>query len=473
MTISRIISGNGFEPNEVIRSQDFDDEFNNLIAGVNLTDSQKLSRDGTQQMLGDLPMGGHRLTNLPISIASGNAVEHDQLLGLLSTINASLADLLSQINSNDADISSIETNRIHRDGSVSMTGNLSLNSNNIIDLAKAENSGDAVALDAQGFIPLSNIPASLQGSSSFQGTWDARLDLPDLSSTGVASLRKTLPTGSYYIVSNISGGAVPDLDSIVGANISLGDQIILNEDDTWARIPTFNSVTSVNSQTGTVVLNKSDVGLSNVTNEAQLRLTDLTTIVNSSSDNSKVPTALAVFGAIPVDNVNLANSSDYRNSGQVDTAIDSKISTAIAGTIQTNINSSPSSADSNSILRVEFNSVGETSSIDITVAEVNDVSRSCYLSVSTQYEGDIDGHSEEETTHLTILRAKGSTIWHRVGVRESITGDISNGTNLFWDEFSITFPDANTARLTCTSENNSQSEVTRQYSFGIAGLSFV
>jgi hypothetical protein len=101
-------------------------------------------------------------------------------------------------------------------------------------------------LDAGGTIPLSQIPASIQGGVSYQGTWNASTNTPTLSN-GVG-------TKGYYYVVSVAGNT--NLDGITSWNV--GDWAIFNG-TVWQKVDNTDAVTSVNGFTGTVVLTTTDV----------------------------------------------------------------------------------------------------------------------------------------------------------------------------------------------------------------------
>jgi hypothetical protein len=105
----------------------------------------------------------------------------------------------------------------------------------------------AATLDAGGTVPLSQIPASIQGGVSYQGAWNASTNSPTLTSS-VGS------KGYYYVVS-VAGST--NLNGVTDWNI--GDWAIFNG-TVWEQIDNTDAVTSVNGLTGTVVLTASSVG---------------------------------------------------------------------------------------------------------------------------------------------------------------------------------------------------------------------
>ena len=117
------------------------------------------------------------------------------------------------------------------------------------------NAGSAngvATLDAGGTVPLSQIPASIQGGVSYQGTWNATTNTPTLTSS--------VGTKGYYYVVSVAGST--NLNGITSWNI--GDWAIYNG-TAWEKIDNTDAVTSVNGYTGTVVLNYADVGAPSIT----------------------------------------------------------------------------------------------------------------------------------------------------------------------------------------------------------------
>ena len=101
-------------------------------------------------------------------------------------------------------------------------------------------------LDAGGTVPLSEIPASIQGTLSYQGTWNASTNTPTLAS-GVG-------TKGYYYAVSVAGST--NLDGITSWNV--GDMAVYSG-TAWQKIDNTDAVTSVNGYTGTVVLAVGDI----------------------------------------------------------------------------------------------------------------------------------------------------------------------------------------------------------------------
>jgi hypothetical protein len=109
---------------------------------------------------------------------------------------------------------------------------------------KGANNGVAT-LDANGKVPTTQIP--MQGDLNYQGTWNANTNTPTLtSSTG---------TKGYYYVVDVAG--TTNLDGITDWQI--GDWAIYNG-TVWQKVDNTDAVSSVNGQTGTVVLTTTDIG---------------------------------------------------------------------------------------------------------------------------------------------------------------------------------------------------------------------
>jgi hypothetical protein len=101
-------------------------------------------------------------------------------------------------------------------------------------------------LDAGGKVPVSELPAAVLGALSYQGTWNASTNTPTLASgVGVK--------GYYYVVS-VAGST--NLDGV--SDWVVGDWAVFNG-TAWQKVDNTDAVTSVNGQTGTVVLTQADI----------------------------------------------------------------------------------------------------------------------------------------------------------------------------------------------------------------------
>ncbi|WP_207356900.1 hypothetical protein, partial [Bacillus subtilis] len=113
-------------------------------------------------------------------------------------------------------------------------------------------------LDADGKLPMAQVPDALVGGVQYKGVWDASTNTPEIPKA------KDTNKGFYYRVS------VEGTTEIDGTNQwSVGDWII-SDGKQWDRIDNTESVTSVAGKKGAVVLNKNDVGLDKVDNTSDL-----------------------------------------------------------------------------------------------------------------------------------------------------------------------------------------------------------
>jgi hypothetical protein len=138
-------------------------------------------------------------------------------------------------------------------GSISSQTDLQNSLNTKENTANKGVAGGYPSLDASGKIPTSQLPPSVIGAAVYQGTWDASLNSPLITSS--------VGTKGYYYVVNTAGST--NIDSIT--DWKLGDWIIFNG-TIWEKVDNTDSVISVNGYTGAVTLTKSDIGLSNVDN---------------------------------------------------------------------------------------------------------------------------------------------------------------------------------------------------------------
>ena len=192
----------------------------------------------------------------------------------IEDIQLFLNTLRSDVNSNDVELADHETrisdNELQLIDHETRIGtnetNIGTNTTNIgtnaTDIQAIEDSVGAVngiaPLDANAEVPLANLPQSVQDGLSLQGNWNADTNTPDL-------VAATPDAGNYWIVS-VAG--TTDLDGIIEWGVNDWAVYTVNG---WAKMDFSNAVTSVNGQSGVVVLDKTDIGLTNVTDDAQLK----------------------------------------------------------------------------------------------------------------------------------------------------------------------------------------------------------
>jgi hypothetical protein len=157
-----------------------------------------------------------------------------------------------------------------------------------------------------------SIEIETAGFVIFEGTWNASTNTPALASgVGVA--------GHYYVVST---AGTTNLDGIT--DWQPGDWAIFNG-TAWQKVDNSEIITSVNGQTGVVVLTKSDVGLGNVTDDAQLK------IASNLSDLNNTTTARTNLGLGNSATLNVGTTAGTVAAGDDARLSDSRTPTGTAG----------------------------------------------------------------------------------------------------------------------------------------------
>ena len=153
------------------------------------------------------------------------------------------------------------------------------------------------SLDSSGKVPTLQLPDSVVGASQYQGTWNAATNTPAIPAAAIGN------KGWYYSV------AVAGSTSINGVTPwAVGDDII-SSGTVWQKIPNVSAVISVNTKTGAVVLDKTDIGLNNVDNtsdatknSASATLTNKT--INGANNTLTVRLDADVTNNLPVSRLN-------------------------------------------------------------------------------------------------------------------------------------------------------------------------
>ena len=151
-------------------------------------------------------------------------------------------------------------------------------------------------LDATGKVPTTQLPSSVLGGMSYQGTWNASTNTPALvSSTGIK--------GWYYKVS-VTGAT--SIDGISQWNAS---DMITFDGTVWDKIDGLNSeVISVAGRTGAVVLQTSDV---TATGNYQYVTTAQQTVINNTSNtNTGDETAATIKTKLGITTLSGSNTGD-------------------------------------------------------------------------------------------------------------------------------------------------------------------
>lgn len=145
---------------------------------------------------------------------------------------------------------------------------------------KAAASGVA-SLDGSGRVPISQLPLDL---SEYKGAWNANTNTPSISDA-VGDL------GDFY---KVTVGGTRDLGS-GSQTFRAGDTVIYGPSNTWEQVGSADAVTSVAGRTGVITLTATDVGLANVTNDAQLKAADKDTDGTlAANSDSKIASQKAV-----------------------------------------------------------------------------------------------------------------------------------------------------------------------------------
>jgi hypothetical protein len=152
-------------------------------------------------------------------------------------------------------------------------------------------------LDASGKVDVNQLPATVQGTVNYQGTWNATSNTPVIPAASASN------RGWYYVVSVAGSASVSGVSSW-----GVGDWLVSNG-TAWDKIDNTDAVASVAGKTGVVVLDRADVQLGNVDNtsdaqknSAAATLTNKT--INGASNSLTVRLDADVVNNLPIVNLN-------------------------------------------------------------------------------------------------------------------------------------------------------------------------
>jgi hypothetical protein len=193
----------------------------------------------------------HTLTGLG-TMAEQNANAVAITGGTISGVTIPASNITGTLGvSNGGTGASTLTGYVKGTGTTAMTASATIPNTDITGLgtASTKDAGAALGvatLDAGGKVPVSELPAAVLGALSYQGTWDASTNTPTLTSS--------VGTKGYYYVVSVAGNT--NLNGIT--DWLVGDWAVFNG-SIWQKVDNTETVTSVNGQTGAVVLTTTNI----------------------------------------------------------------------------------------------------------------------------------------------------------------------------------------------------------------------
>jgi hypothetical protein len=217
-------------------------------------------------------------------------------------------------------------------------------------------------LDAGGKVPVSELPAAVLGALSYQGTWDANTNSPTLTSS--------VGTKGYYYVVSVAGNT--NLNGIT--DWLVGDWAVFNG-SIWQKVDNTETVTSVNGQTGAVVLTTT-----NIAEGTNLYYTDARAraAISAGTGISYNNTTGVVTNAAPDQTVSLTGGTGISTSGTYPNFTITNTSPSLGGDVL-----GPASSTDNAIARFDTTTGKLLQNSVVTVGDTGAVSGVTTLAAST------------------------------------------------------------------------------------------
>ena len=329
------------------------------------------------------------------SVQNDDALVYDSALGYWkndSTVSSRISSLESDTSTLQSDLSNETSNRVTGDST--LQGQIDTNDT---DISNLQTSKQAISEKGQanGYAPLDSgskiqeiyLPDSILGQLSYQGTWDANTNTPDIGSP-VGNL------GDYYVV-NTAG-------TYLSVSYSVGDWIISNG-TAWEKVDNTDAVTTVFGRIGAIIANESDYSgfyplISDLTTEITARTTGDTILQNQidAITSNDIPATLALVNQ---------NASDILSLDGRVTTNEGNISTNTAN-ITTVTNAAASNAVNITALDIQV-----TDNINAIATNVSDISTNA-LNIATNVAdiATLNSSKQDNLTAGTGIDLTGNTV---------------------------------------------------------------
>jgi hypothetical protein len=265
-------------------------------------------------------------------------------------------------------------------------------------------------LDAGGKVPVSELPAAVLGALSYQGTWDASTNTPTLTSS--------VGTKGYYYVVSVAGST--NLNGIT--DWLVGDWAVFNG-SVWQKVDNTDSVTSVNTLTGAVVLTTTNIaeGTNEYFTTAKARAS-----VSAGTGISYVSGTGVITNSAPDQTVALTAGTGISTSGTYPNFTITNTSPSLGGDVV-----GPASATDNAIARYDTTTGKLIQNSVVTVGDTGAVTGVTTLSASTSVTSPILKASNSAGGALQNASGTPQIQWG-AGGGDNVAIDVSanlNGTN--------------------------------------------